>query len=334
MERVGSEARDRAGPARRPRRRLRLRLEEASRQARPARPCPGAPSSRRSSPPARPCGPRVPRRRPAVDGQVKFVARLQGGIALVQLRNRAGSGVPARRAGRACTSSRAAARSPGATGGRRPRPRASPRWRAPPSSLLALRPGEAAALTVSWDNWCDPKVPGKPHLPPSAMRITLPRGRGHVDADYNAVPPCLDPSRAVDDRRLGLPARACSRRSGRGRGSTCARRSPASRCTRAAAADARASGSCSTTSTASTARFDRCPAYVEQLAPVGGVEVYELNCAAAHAIPPGGSEAFAMRAEACRRTRRSAPTVSSGRSTRSAAASPQLNARVLVDGGE
>src|SRR5206468_7749361 len=32
----------------------------------------------------------------------------------------------------------------------------------------------------------------KPHLPPSALRITLPGGRGSLDMDYNAVPPCID----------------------------------------------------------------------------------------------------------------------------------------------
>ena len=64
----------------------------------------------------------------------------------------------------------------------------------PASALLALRPGEAGDVTISWDNWCDPVIEGKPRVPPSALRITLPGGRGSVDADYNAVPPCLDPS--------------------------------------------------------------------------------------------------------------------------------------------
>src|SRR3954452_259169 len=63
----------------------------------------------------------------------------------------------------------------------------------PLSSLLAIRPGEYAGLTVTWENWCDPKIPGKKRLPPSAVRITLANGSGHVDADYNAVPPCRDP---------------------------------------------------------------------------------------------------------------------------------------------
>src|SRR3954451_1318408 len=65
----------------------------------------------------------------------------------------------------------------------------------PLSTLLAIRPGEFAGLTVTWENWCDPEIPGKKRLPPSAVRITLPNGTGHVDADYNAVPPCRDPHR-------------------------------------------------------------------------------------------------------------------------------------------
>src|SRR5689334_21781042 len=63
----------------------------------------------------------------------------------------------------------------------------------PLSSLLALRPGEVAGLTVTWTNWCAPQIPGKKRVPPSAVRITLANGTGHVDADYNAVPACLDP---------------------------------------------------------------------------------------------------------------------------------------------
>ena len=49
-------------------------------------------------------------------------------------------------------------------------------------------------VTVTWDNWCDPAVKGKPRTPPSALRITLPGGRGSLDADYNAVPECVDPT--------------------------------------------------------------------------------------------------------------------------------------------
>src|SRR3954447_26603357 len=57
----------------------------------------------------------------------------------------------------------------------------------PLSALLAIKPGEYVGVTVTWTNWCDPVIPGKQRLPPSAVRITLPNGTGHVDADYNAV---------------------------------------------------------------------------------------------------------------------------------------------------
>ena len=97
---------------------------------------------------------------------------------------------------------RSPSRRPSRTSRRRPTPRR-------PS--LALRPGESGALTITWDNWCDPVIPGKPHVPPSAVRITLPDGRGSLDADYNAVPQCLDPSKPTHDRRLRLPAVRSSR---------------------------------------------------------------------------------------------------------------------------
>src|SRR3954454_15264784 len=64
----------------------------------------------------------------------------------------------------------------------------------PVSSLLAIRPGEYAGLTLTWFNWCDPDT-GSKRVAPSALRITLPNGSGHVDADFNAVPPCSDPSK-------------------------------------------------------------------------------------------------------------------------------------------
>src|ERR1700742_2536252 len=64
----------------------------------------------------------------------------------------------------------------------------------PLSSLLDIRPGEYAGVTITWENWCDPEIPGKQREPPSAVRITLPDGAGHLDANYNAVPPCRDPS--------------------------------------------------------------------------------------------------------------------------------------------
>src|SRR5262249_15620475 len=62
----------------------------------------------------------------------------------------------------------------------------------PASTLNEIRRGERAAVYVSWNNWCDPQLPGKVRVPPKAMRFTLPRGLGFFDADYDSVPPCLD----------------------------------------------------------------------------------------------------------------------------------------------
>ncbi len=45
---------------------------------------------------------------------------------------------------------------------------------------------------------------------------------------------------------------------------------------------------------ATTVRFDSCPAYVQQLVPAGQVEVHNLDCANAKPIAPGKSEGFAM----------------------------------------
>jgi len=163
----------------------------------------------------------------------------------------------------------------------------------PASSLLALQPGEAGAVTITWDNWCDPIVKGQPHVPPSAMRITLPHGRGHVDGDYNAVPACVDPTQpttigvsvfqpslipAAKHRwteafiQGSIPGQPVHAR----RGGILRFRVVLKNLSK------------------TTARFSRCPAYVTQLAPSGGVEVYRLNCAAAHPLEPGGSEAFAI----------------------------------------
>jgi hypothetical protein len=162
----------------------------------------------------------------------------------------------------------------------------------PVSDLLAVRPGEYAGLTITWDNWCDPQIPGKKRLPPSAVRITLPAGAGHLDADYNAVPPCNDASRPST---IGVspfePAKV----------------KPAPPWTtafiRASVPDqpvrARRGGLLHFVvvlqNTSRTAvRLDRCPAYVQQLVPAGQVEVHVLNCAAAKPIAPGKREAFAM----------------------------------------
>jgi uncharacterized protein DUF4232 len=262
-----------------------------------------------------------------IAGQVKFIARLQGGIALPTIRNTGKR--PCRLTGRPGV---VFVKKGGPTQVQRPipiTPSNFPEVAYPESSLLALRPGEAAALTISWQNWCDPVVPGVPHVPPSAVRVVLPRGRGHLDADYNAVPPCLDPKlpstigisrfqptlvppggRFFTDAFLqgSVPGQPVQGRRGemlkfrvvlKNRSKT-------------------------------TATFEHCPAYIAQLAPAGRVETHLLNCAAAHPIAPGKSEAFAMRL----RVPHNAPLGANGlfwELDPFGARSPQLHARVTID---
>lgn len=261
-----------------------------------------------------------------IPGQVKFIARLQGGIALITIRNTGK---------RACRLTGRPRMRLVKRGGPKqvqrpvpPTPSNFPEVAYPESSLLALRPGEAAAVTLTWDNWCDPVVKGVPHLPPSAVRVTLPAGRGHLDADYNAVPPCLDPQlpstlgvsrfqpnllpsgRFWSDAFLegSIPGQPVHGRRGRllrfrvvlkNRSRT-------------------------------TATFEHCPAYIEQLAPSGRVEAHQLNCAAARPIAPGKSVAFAMRI----RVPRNAPLGPNGlfwELDPLGSHEPQLHAKVTIE---
>jgi hypothetical protein len=261
-----------------------------------------------------------------IAGQVKFIARLQGGIALPTIRNMGK---------RACRLTGRPGvvfvKKGGPTQVQRPIPTTPsnfPEVAYPESSLLALRPGQRAALTISWENWCDPVVAGVPHVPPSALRVMLPRGLGHLDADYNAVPPCLDPKlpstigvsrfqptlvppagRFFTDAFLqgSVPGQPVHGRRGgllkfrvvlKNRSKT-------------------------------TATFEHCPAYIAQLAPAGRVEAHLLNCGAAHPIAPGKSLAFAMRL----RVPRDAPLGANGlfwELDPFGSRTPQLHVRVLV----
>ncbi len=262
----------------------------------------------------------------AIPGQVKFIARLQGGIALVTIRNTGKhacrlTGRPEVRLVKRGGPKQAQRPIP-------PTPSNFPEVTYPESSLLALRRGEAGAVTISWENWCDPVVEGVPHVPPSALRIVLPSGRGHLDADYNAVPPCLDPNlpstirvsrfqptlvpsgRFFSDAFLqgSVPGQPVHGRRGRllrfrvvlkNRSHT-------------------------------TATFERCPAYIAQLAPSGRVEANQLNCTAAGPIAPGKSEAFAMRL----RVPNNAPLGANGlfwELDPFGSHNPQLHARVTID---
>src|SRR6266702_4190523 len=71
-------------------------------------------------------------------------------------------------------------------------PPAFPTVVAPDATLLALPAGGTATLGVDWRNWCLPHGRRAP-VPPRAARITLPGGRGSIDAGYNAVPSCDAP---------------------------------------------------------------------------------------------------------------------------------------------
>jgi len=261
-----------------------------------------------------------------VQGQVRFVARFQGGIALASLRNTSAS--TCRLTGR-----------PRVTfvmhGGPQQVQRAIPITPAnfpettyPASSLLALRPGESAAVTITWDNWCDPAT-GAARVPPSALRITLPGNRGSLDADYNAVPRCIDPALPST---IGVSVFQSSLiRPGRPWSDAFLRASVPDQPVHARRGGILRFRVVLTNASHTAARFDRCPAYVQQLVPSGEVEVYALNCAAAHPIAPGKSLAFSMQV----RVPKNAPLGRNGlfwELDPFGARAPQLHARVSIDG--
>jgi hypothetical protein len=261
-----------------------------------------------------------------VQGQVTFVPDLEGGIALVTLRN-AGT--------RTCSlTGRPRVRfvkNGGPVQVQRqipPTPSNFPETTYPASALLALRPGETGALTITWDNWCDPVIARKPHVPPSAVRITLPGGRGSIDAEYNAVPMCLDPSKpttigvSVFQPSLIPRTRAWS--------GVFLRAEIPNQPLHVRRGEILHFRVVLTNASRTTARFGRCPAYVQQLAPSGGVEVYDLNCSAAHPIAFGKRLAFAMQI----RVPNDAPFGGNGlfwALDPFGARGPQAHARVTVD---
>src|SRR3954451_3379803 len=163
----------------------------------------------------------------------------------------------------------------------------------PVSSLLAIRPGEYAGLTLTWFNWCDPDT-GSKRVAPSALRITLPNGSGHVDADFNAVPPCSDPSKPSE---IGVSPFETSKVKPAPAGTAASASIKASvpnQPVRARRGEMLRFVVVLENTSHETVRFDRCPAYVQQLVPAGQVEVHVLNCAAAKAIAPRQREGFAI----------------------------------------
>jgi hypothetical protein len=200
----------------------------------------------------------------------------------------------------------------------------------PLSSLLALRPGEFAGLTITWDNWCDPQIPGKKRLPPTAVRITLPGGAGHVDADYNAVPPCRDPK---SPSNIGVSPFETSKVQATPPWTT------ASASVKASVPNQPVHAKrgqllhyvvvLENTSNAAV-DFEHCPAYVQQLVPAGQVEVHVLNCAAAKPIAPGKREGFDIQI----RVPKNAPLGGNGlfwALDPFGSQQPQLHARATVD---
>jgi hypothetical protein len=285
---------------------------------------PERPSQLAERPPAR-------RRCHAADlrlrGPIKFIARLQGGIALVSLWNEGKQ--PCRLTGRPSVRILKAGGPKQAQHPVPPTPSNFPEVAYPASSLLALRPGEPAALTLTWDNWCDLIRQGQRAVPPRAIRITLPGGRGHLDADYNAVPPCVDPALPT---AIGVSRFQPSllRSSGRPWSNAFLKASVPGQPVHARRGGMLRFRVVLKNTSKTTARFDRCPAYIVQLVPAGTVQAYLLNCGAADPIEPGQAEAFAMRVI----VPRSSPTGPNGLFwglDPFGLHAPQLHARVTID---
>jgi hypothetical protein len=175
-----------------------------------------------------------------------------------------------------------------------------PRLLRPEAWLQALPAGEAASLAIQWSNWCVPgaQAATKPLVPPKAVRITLPGGRGSLDVPYNAVTSCEHPGEAstlgvrpfqppalpsaqpwtdqlLSAKVLTLDGRAAPLR---------ARRGQVLRYSVALRNEGRA-----------TVRFDTCPFAAELVAPQGKPETHRLNCAAAQPLAPHATARFEMR---------------------------------------
>ena len=150
-------------------------------------------------------------------------------------------------------------------------------------TLNALPPGRAATVSVDWRNWC---VPGaarthRPLRPPRAVRVTLAHGAGSLDVPYNAVAPCDAPGEPstigvrpfqpapLPARRpwTATPVRAAIRSLDGARGPLHARRG----------AELRYVVDLRNASRTETVRFDRCPIFVESIAPAGLPESHETH---------------------------------------------------------
>lgn len=176
-------------------------------------------------------------------------------------------------------------------------PATFPDVRPPADTLLALAPGSSADIGVQWSNWCPPRPrkAGAAQVPPRAIRVTLAGRGGSLAVDYNAVPDCTTPGRPstigvrpftpspLPATQPWTTAKVTARIVPLGTALTGRRGQPARFAVRLG------------NESATTVAFATCPMFVEALEPSGGSEVHQLNCRAAHAIAPHGSETFAMR---------------------------------------
>src|SRR5215475_3194920 len=200
----------------------------------------------------------------------------------------------------------------------------------PLSSLLAVQPGEVAGLTVTWTNWCDPQIPGKKRVAPSAVRITLPNGTGSVDADYNAVPACLDPKSPSTIEVSPFETAKVKPTPPWTTANGAIKASVANQPVHGKPGQNLEFTVVLENTSHETVRFDRCPSYVQQLVPAGQVEVHVLNCAHAQPLAPGKREAFAMQI----RVPENAPVGGNGLFwglDPFGAKAPTINARATID---
>jgi hypothetical protein len=222
----------------------------------------------------------------------RFDPALTGGTGAATLRN-AGR-VPCRLTGRPTVRLVGAPRGPAQQQVPAPaQPPAFPTIQPPETALLALPPGGSVVLGVDWRNWC---VPGagrspKPLVPPRAVQVTL-SGGGSIDVPYDAVPACdnaAEPSTVAVRPFAPAPLAASTPWTGAQLKASIVDARPAPRGSTAHFGVRLANVSGGSVS------FERCPLFVEALAPSGSPEAHQLNCAAATPIPPGGSLTFEMR---------------------------------------
>ncbi|MBO0833651.1 MAG: DUF4232 domain-containing protein [Actinobacteria bacterium] len=169
----------------------------------------------------------------------------------------------------------------------------------PSTSLQALAPGSTAVLRVDWRNWCVPgaAASAKPQIPPAAVRVTLGRDLGSLDVNYNAVPQCDAPSQpSTISVRPFAPSPVASTQPWTTANVRATIVSPGGSGSRVTARRGGVAHFLVRLQNRSRARvrFDSCPLVAEALGPVGVTEVHQLNCRAAHSIPPGGSLYFEM----------------------------------------